>query len=156
MNNILQALLRWNRWGSAILDSKIIRDMTKNLVSYLETPEVLVLIGPRRAGKTTILFQLMDNLEKNGVSKDAMLHVNFEEPALGSQLNIDLLENIYHTYRTNIYPQGKAYLFFDEIQNIVNWERWVRSRSETEEVKIVVTGSSAHLMSRELGTLLTG
>lgn len=113
-------------------------------------------MGPRRAGKTTILFQLMDLLEKDGVKREAMLHVNFEDPAFSPKLNLDLLDEIYNTYRKQIFPEGKAYLFFDEIQNIDQWERWVRSRKDTEEIKIFITGSSSRLMSRELGTLLTG
>ena len=52
--------------------------------------------------------------------------------------------------------KGKAYLFLDEIQNIPEWEKWVRSRIKTEDIKIFVTGSSAKLMSRELASLLTG
>jgi predicted AAA+ superfamily ATPase len=53
-------------------------------------------------------------------------------------------------------PSGRCYLFLDEIQNIPQWEKWVRGRSETEDVKMVVTGSSSRLLSREAGTKLTG
>ena len=52
--------------------------------------------------------------------------------------------------------EGRAYLFLDELQQEPGWERWVRSRSETEDVENSVTGSSARLMSPELATLLTG
>lgn len=85
-----------------------------------------------------------------------MLHVNFEEPALATTLTLETLDAIYDEYRHKVFPKGKAYLFFDEIQNVPGWERWVRARNESEDIKIFLTGSSAHLMSRELGTVLTG
>jgi len=115
-----------------------------------------VLVGPRRAGKTTVLFQVMDALKITGVKPEAMLHVNFEEPAFSPKLGIALLEEIYNSYRENIFPEGKAYLFLDEIQNIDQWEHWVRARNDTENIKIFITGSSSRLMSGELGTLLAG
>lgn len=153
---LLDVLKRWNRWGEAKLAAGFARDITPHIVPFLESPEVVVLIGPRRAGKTTVMFQLMDLLGQKGVPSEAMLHVNFEEPALAPELSLDLLDEIYTAYRTALFPQGRVYLFLDEIQNVPQWERWVRSRNETEDVKIFITGSSSQLMSRELGTLLTG
>ena len=153
---MLDILARWNRWGTATLEGGFTREITQQLPAFLDSPEALVFIGPRRAGKTTVLFQIMDMLEKNGIDPKAMLHLNLEEPALTNQLNIELLEDIYHTFRTEIFPEGKAYIFLDEIQNVPQWERWVRVRNETENIKIFITGSSSKLLSRELGTLLTG
>ncbi|OGT28538.1 MAG: hypothetical protein A2624_00510 [Gammaproteobacteria bacterium RIFCSPHIGHO2_01_FULL_42_8] len=105
-------LSRWNRWGSATLSSGIARQITRNIYPVIHTKEIVVLIGMRRAGKTTILFQLMDHLESSGIPKEAMLHVNFEEPALAANLNTDFLDELYNDYRANIFPKGKAYLFF--------------------------------------------
>lgn len=153
---MLDVLSRWNRWGQAKLLGGKKRQIIDFLHPYFETPEVIALIGPRRAGKTTVLFQLMDTLETAGVSPKAMLHMNFEEPALYPDLNIKLLDKLYQSYRENIFPEGKAYLFFDEVQNIPEWERWIRARNESENIKCFITGSSSRLMSRELGSLLTG
>lgn len=72
------------------------------------------------------------------------------------QLTPQLLDKLYRIYREEVYPEGKAYIFLDEIQVVPEWERWVSSRNETENIKIWITGSSAKLMSRELATLLTG
>jgi len=110
----------------------------------------------RRVGKSTVLYQIMDLLEAEGIENKAMLHINFEEPALAPHLTLSFLDTLYDTYRSEIYPTGKAYLFLDEIQNILEWERWVRGRNETENIKIFITGSSSKLMSSELATLLTG
>ena len=153
---MLDALTRWNRWGNAALSGGYRRDVTTNIEPFLNTKEVVALVGLRRAGKTTVLYQVMDMLEAQGVPQEACFHMNFEEPALGAQLGVDLLDKLYRLYREEIYPTGTAYLFFDEIQNVPAWERWVRARNETEDIKIFITGSSAALMSRELGTVLTG
>lgn len=153
---MLEIIAKWNRWGTATLNSGIKRDVTSELDPFLDSPEIIVLMGPRRAGKTTILFQVMDKLESLGIPKEAMLHINFEEPALAPQLNLSLLDQLYESYREELYPEKKAYLFFDEIQNVPQWERWIRARNETENIKFFITGSSSQLMSRELGTLLTG
>jgi predicted AAA+ superfamily ATPase len=153
---MLDILTRWNRWGGAKVNAGIEREVTSRLIPFFHTPEVVVLIGPRRAGKTTVLFQVMDALEQTNIPQEAMLHVNLEEPALSPQLSIELLDKIYKTYREEIYPRGKAYLFLDEIQNVPHWEKWIRARNESENIKFFITGSSSQLMSKELGTLLTG
>lgn len=153
---MLYILNQWNRWGAAKLPGGYARDITSRIFPFIDTPEIVALSGLRRAGKTTVLHQLMDYLEQQHIPVEAMLHMNFEEPGLGPSLSIELLDTLYKTYREHIYPTGKAYLFFDEIQNVAGWERWVRARNESEDIKIFITGSSANLMSRELGTLLTG
>jgi predicted AAA+ superfamily ATPase len=153
---LLRILSQWNRWGEARLESGQPREVVDQLGPFLDTPEIVALIGPRRAGKTTVLFQIMDGLEAAGVTKAAMLHVNLEEPALGLELSTDLLERLYTVYRTEIFPEGQAWLFLDEVQRVDGWERWVRARNDTEDVRIFVTGSSSALMAPELATVLTG
>lgn len=156
MNVMLDILSRWNRWGSNPLESGILRQITAKIIPYIHTKEIIVLVGPRRSGKSTILYQVMDALEKNGIPPKAMLHLNFEEPKLIPLLNLKGLDDLYEAYREHIFPEGKAFLFLDEIQNVPDWERWLRARSQTEDIKIFVTGSSAKLMSSEIATLLTG
>jgi predicted AAA+ superfamily ATPase len=153
---LLDTLARWNRWGAAPLDAGWPRRVLRRLLPFLEGPEVLALVGPRRAGKTTVMFQILDALEQAGVDREACLHVNLEEPALASELGVDILERLYRRFRVELRPTGRVYLFLDEIQRVEGWERWVRARNESEDVKIFVTGSSATLMSREMATLLTG
>lgn len=153
---MLNILEKWNRWETNPLNSKVLRLYTSLIIPYIHTEEIITLIGPRRAGKSTTLYQLMDALEDEGIPQEAIFHMNFEEPNLSYKLNIETLDKVYECYREHIYPEGKAYLFLDEIQNIEEWERWVRTRNETENIKIFITGSSAKLMSREISTLLTG
>ena len=153
---MFDVLSKWNRWGSESLDGGIKRDMLENILPCVDTKDIVVLMGPRRAGKSVLMYQLMDALVAKGYPDEAMLHVNLEDPAFGLELSLELLDKLYDEYRARVYPSGKAFLFFDEIQNIPGWEKWVRARTKTEDVQIYVTGSSAHLMSRELATVLTG
>ena len=152
----LDTLLKWNRWGENPLNSGLPRQIITSINPFLHSEEIVALTGLRRSGKSTIMYQIMDRLVHQGIEQRAMLHINFEEPALAPLLKLSLLDELYDTYRAEIYPQGRAYLFLDEIQNLPEWERWVRARNETEDIKIFITGSSSQLLSRELGTLLTG
>ncbi|HXW52912.1 MAG TPA: ATP-binding protein [Myxococcota bacterium] len=153
---MLEQIARWNRWGGARLNSGLPREATNKILSFIERKEVIALLGARRCGKTTIMFQIMDELKVRNVPDEAILHINCEEPFFAPQLSTDLLDQIYKVFRQKIWPTGKAYVFVDEIQNVPQWERWVRARNESEDIKIFLTGSSSKLMSRELGTLLTG
>lgn len=153
---MIDLLARWNRWGTATLASGHARDLVPRLVPFLTTKDVIGLVGPRRAGKSTVLYQLMDALGAQGVAAEQMLHVNFEDPAFAPELGTELLDRVYTAFRDEVVDQRRAFLFFDEIQVVPGWERWVRARNESEDVKIFVTGSSAKLLSRELGTALTG
>jgi uncharacterized protein len=78
---MLDVLFRWNRWGKATLNGSIQREITQKLSPYLHTKDVVALLGPRRAGKTTVLYQIMDLLEQAEVKPEAMLHISLEEPA---------------------------------------------------------------------------
>ena len=151
-----EILYKWNLWGDWGPDYGQQRMITNEICAYLDEPEVITIIGPRRAGKSTVMYQMMQALEKQGVNRKSILHINFEEPALSPFLKLSVLDELYNDYRSKVFPEGKAYIFLDEIQNVAEWERWVRARNDTENIKIIITGSSSALLSRELGTLLTG
>ena len=154
---MLEVLAKWNRWGSGRLPGGITREITPLLLQKtLHRKEIIALIGMRRAGKSTILYQIMNALEARHLTPKACLHINLEEPKFAPHLTVTLLDELYDLYRKTVYPEGKAYLFIDEIQNVPGWERWVRARNETEEVKIFISGSSSKLLSQELATVLTG
>ena len=114
-------------------------------------------IGMRRTGKTYCLFQTMQRYLDQGVPKQAMLYLNFDDERL-LPLGASELGGINEAYY-RLFPEHRdrtCYFFFDEIQNIPGWETWVRRLLDTEPVQIVVTGSSAKLLSREIATTLRG
>ena len=154
--DLIDSLARWNLWGRWHLPVSFPRENTREICRYLDTPEIIALIGPRRAGKSTILYQIMSHLLDKGVEQKSILHVNFEEPALSPYLKLELLDQLYDVYRAKVFPKGLAYIFLDEIQNVPGWERWIRARNDTEDIKIFITGSSSALLSGELATALTG
>ncbi len=154
---LIEILTAYNGfWKSGAIESGIQRDILSTCLDHLDVKEVMVIMGVRRGGKSTLVAQIIDHLLTNGVNPASILRVNLEEPLFSPEYSPDLLEQIYRIYRERVYPQGKAWIFLDEIQNIPRWEAWVRGRSESEDVKLFVTGSSAQMLSREIGTKLTG
>ncbi|MFO7740373.1 MAG: ATP-binding protein [Desulfatiglandaceae bacterium] len=154
---LLEILVSYNRfWTTGHVEAGISRDLLLRCLSQVDTKEIVVLKGVRRCGKSTLLAQIMDALLGQGIQPRQLLRVNLEEPLFAPEASVELLEQIYRTWRERICPEGKGYLFLYEIQNISGWEGWVRGRSDTEDVKIFVTGSSAQMLSREIGTKLTG
>lgn len=106
--------------------------------------QIMIISGIRRSGKSTLMLQIMEKLNNKN------LYVNFESPKLyGFEMNdFSRLDNIIQENRVK-------YLFFDEIQIIDGWEIYLREKLD-EKYKIIVSGSNASLLSRELGTKLTG
>lgn len=113
------------------------------------------IIGPRRIGKTYEMFLLIKQIiEKNG--RDKTLYVNLERADLGV-LDYSDLASLLEVYYA-LFPQNKRetiWLFLDEIQNVNQWEKFVRTCLD-EEIKIFISGSSAKLLSKEIATALGG
>ena len=128
----------------------------RDLVVPLDTPKVITIYGARRTGKTYYLYQLINSLIPE-VGKERILFLNLEDERL---LPIDvkemtLLLDAYY----ELYPENRKkliYIFLDEIQVVDGWEVFVRRLEETKRFRIIITGSSAKLLSREIGTSLRG
>lgn len=114
--------------------------------------EVTILTGVRRSGKSTLMYQMIDDLLGAGVAPEQILFVNLED----TKLSRDSLEDIYSAYRENINPDKKAYVFLDEVHKRRRWESWVRNRYDNQNCKFVISGSCSHLLKKEYSTLLTG
>ena len=155
-NEILAILKDWNDWEGQ-QDIGILRN------SYLDRLEgliqgsnqVITITGARRAGKSYIMRQMGRRLSEKGVKKESILFVNFEDPRF-TALDTKLLTQIFDVYKGFLSPKETPYIFLDEVQEVKEWEKWVRMMHELQKAKIIVSGSNAHLLSRELGTLLTG
>ena len=105
----------------------------------------IILSGIRRCGKSTLLVQMMKKEEN-------FYYLNFEDPRLidFTIQDYEVLEEVFHQE----YGFHDLY-FFDEIQNLSGWEYYIRHLLDSEK-KVIITGSNASLLSRELGTKLTG
>ena len=123
----------------------------------LRIKRAISIIGPRRAGKTYTMFQLMKILLERGVGRDRMLYINFEDYRLEGINYIDLKKIVEIYYE--MYPENsrlKVWFFLDEIQNVGEWEKVVRNIMDRWNIQIFLSGSSSKLLSREIATQLRG
>ena len=115
---------------------------------------VKVLTGIRRSGKSVMLELIKKELRKMGVSDSNFFSYNFEDLALSSLCTAEALNS--EILRRRESTEGKVYLFFDEIQEVKEWEKVVNSLRVTIDCDIYITGSNAKLLSSELSTYLAG
>lgn len=123
-----------------------------------ELRKTYVFIGMRRSGKTWCLYQHMNSLLQEGIKIEQILYLNFSDDRLLNITGSDL-KNILDAYQ-ELYPQyiddPNVHFFFDEIQDVPNWENFVRRLLDTEKMSIYITGSSAKMLSKEISTSLGG
>ncbi|MEK7065083.1 MAG: ATP-binding protein [Patescibacteria group bacterium] len=154
-DEIYAILNDWNLWNHRLKTGVERPVYLRKLQSILPSGQVVVITGPRRSGKSFVMRQLAQNLVDSGVPANQILSVNFEDPRL-SPLDAGLLQEIFETYIEYMRPAGKPYIFLDEIQEVDQWEKWVRTMHELNKAVIVISGSNAKLLSTELSTVLTG
>ena len=111
-----------------------------------------VLVGLRRAGKSTMLYQVVRDLIAKGAEWNQIIYINFEDERL-SEFTLDDFNDILLV--KNMLTDKKAYFFFDEIQNISGWEKFARRLSD-EKVYVRITGSNARMLSHEISSTLGG
>jgi predicted AAA+ superfamily ATPase len=127
-------------------DSHVLREALPRVQEWLENKQIIIVTGLRRCGKSTFMKQIRELL------KEVDFCINFEDERLigftvqDFQALLEVFIELFGAQKT---------IYFDEIQNIEDWERFVR-RLHDEGYKIYITGSNAHLLSKELGTHLTG
>jgi len=154
---ILGVLKLWNPWEKEI-DYGILRNKYVDFIyKFMDNKEILLLKGIRRSGKTIIIKQLIKELIKKGIDKKQILYINLEDYNFANNLNVQLFAEIFTAYKNYSKNTKKSYIFIDEVQKVDGWERWIRTYYDREEnIKFILTGSSASLLSKELSTLLTG
>lgn len=127
----------------------------RNVNIDLDANKVIAIAGVRRSGKTHVMFQCINALLKRGVRSDNIFYVDFENERLIGLQATDL-DRLLIAHRELFNPEGTIYIFLDEIQNVENWEKWVRKIYDTMKYRIIISGSSSKLLSREIATSLAG
>ncbi len=118
------------------------------IMKYVDRRETIVIKGIRRSGKSTIMRQVISELEGKHC-----VFVNLDDYRFLEYKSIELLEKILQLSLGS----DRLYLFLDEIQTIPKFESWIRTHYDKEtNVKFVISGSNSSLISKDLGTLLTG
>lgn len=117
-----------------------------------------VCVGVRRCGKSTYMFQVIQSLIEKGIPRENILYLNFFDDRL-HDLQHDGMGFILEAYYS-LYPEKKnvekIYCFFDEIQVVPGWEPFIDRLMRTENCEVYITGSSAHLLSKEIATQMRG
>ena len=120
--------------------------------------KAFVCIGVRRCGKSTLMAQIMSELSSKGVSRKNILYLNFFDDRLDALKDgkLNLVTEAYFS----IYPEKKSkeriYFFFDELQEMSGWEKYVDRLLRTENCDVFISGSSAKLLSKEISTHMRG
>lgn len=123
------------------------------MMAYVDTPFVKILTGVRRCGKSTILKMIMETLQKErGVPMEQMVSYRFDSMEYEDMT----AKQMYQELKGRLCPNGRTYLFLDEVQEIKGWEKAVNSLASDFNVDIYVTGSNSRMMSSEISTYLTG
>lgn len=159
MDDRFLSLEKYNLWGGATPQVGFIRNSyTDKIFSYAGNRLVKVLVGQRRVGKSYLLRQLALRFIESGVDKRNIFFVNRELTDFDFLQTYKDLDGLFKLYKERVKPQGKVYLFIDEIQNIEGWERLVNSYSQdyVDEYELFISGSNSKLLSGELATLLSG
>ncbi len=146
------------QWEDKRFAQGVPRDCFQKLTEYLPLPHVISVTGVRRAGKSTLLKQLIHFLiDNHQINPKNILFLNLEHPYFAQYSNdVKYLEKIFEDYQKITNPKGKIYCFLDEIQFFSGWPIFVKAHYEQKNVKFVITGSNSFLMSHELLTLLSG
>ena len=145
-----------HEWEERELPALKPRDVEIN--HLLGMDHVIDIIGPRRSGKTYLMYLMISKLLEK-IDREAVLYINFENRIL-YPLTDKLLEGMLnYVYEKKLLEKhGRVFLFFDEIQNVPNWERWVRNVYDEHKgkIKIFISGSSSRLAGKDVSSLLTG
>ena len=120
---------------------------------FYDVDLIKVIIGIRRCGKSVVLLQIMDELKNKGINSSQIIYINFEDEDYSFIKND---KDLHEFVKSKIINDEKYYLFFDEIQNVENWEKAINSFKATKNVSIFVTGSNSDLLSGELATHIAG
>lgn len=147
---ILNAYNPW--WKKSQIPSDYLKEMKRT--AYFEAERIItnksvrrfiILSGARRVGKTTILYQLIQNLIQQNINEKNIIYLSLDNPIL----KFGTLDKIMDIYLNNIAPIGEIYIFFDEIQYAKEWNNWLKVfYDQNKNWNIIATGSASPLINR--------
>lgn len=141
------------------LKERIKREKFQDIIKYLDERQIITIVGLRRTGKTTLMFQMMEHLMEKGVMPKNILYFSFDELTSKSPETID--EIIQH-FASNISKSGmeskeRKYIFFDEIQKVENWQAVIKRYYDLKySLKFIVSGSESLLLRKKTKETMAG
>ncbi|MBS4066977.1 ATP-binding protein [Sulfurimonas sp. RIFOXYB12_FULL_35_9] len=144
--------------NQSIYGDFVSRESLDKAIKYLGTKEILALVGARRVGKSTLAKLLIHELLKSVEAKN-IFFINLEKPEfIPYKDDASYLGVIFDAYLKLANPnrEKKIYFFIDEVQIFQNWEIFVKSKYENSNIKFIITGSNASLLTSNYATVLTG
>lgn len=136
--------------------SETLEVFKRNLDLPVDTGKIITITGVRRCGKTFLLYDTIGKLLKMNIDKRKIIYINFEDERL--DLKTDEMDLILQSYR-ELYPDVKlrdVYFFFDEIQNMAGWEKFIRRVYDNYGKNIYLTGSNSKSLAMDIATALRG
>ena len=127
----------------------------QRIIPFIDKPLIKVIIGVRRSGKTVLLAQIRSHIVANGVAPEHIVELNFESFANSRYQDPHALYD-YVLQKSKEVSGKRLYLFFDEIQEVHNWQKIVNSLTVDIDCDIYITGSNSNLLSGELATYIAG
>lgn len=156
----MDELIRANYWWETgrVSDNHLEeyrRDIFPELAKDMWEKQICGIVGARRTGKTTLMYQLIHCLLEDGVEPERILMYSFDNPLMSDDVGI--IKKILEVHNEMYHVKGPRYVFLDEIQYVEDWSRWVKSfYDRNEEIKFVVSGSSGKLIYKNTSESLTG
>ncbi|MEM5844390.1 MAG: ATP-binding protein [Candidatus Aenigmatarchaeota archaeon] len=138
-----EVLLEWK-------EKELPQDIIERDLKVWINKHIVSLIGPRRAGKTYFMFQLIKELFEKNNSKDNVVYIDFTDPRVRKIGVSEFLKEVNSLFKNQVF------LFLDEIQELEEWPSFVRTLHNFQKYKIIISGSSSKLLSREISTELRG
>jgi predicted AAA+ superfamily ATPase len=151
VENIIKVLSAFNPWWKL---GSVTKDFAKpfkrfayyealKILTHPDIRRMVIISGARRTGKTTVLYQMIDNFLKHNVNPKQIIYISFDHPVL-KLCSVDEILDIFHS---NVYGDKDAYYFFDEIQYADRWDNWLKTIYDTQPLtKVVATGSASPVL----------
>lgn len=124
-----------------------------SLIRFRDKELIKVITGIRRCGKSTLLELFQDYLRSDGVTDEQIISINLED---GEYDDIETYKQLYRFVVKKLDSGKKSYVFLDEVQRVIDFQKAVDSLYVIKNCDVYITGSNAYLLSGELATLLSG
>lgn len=151
--NILRLLYSYNPWWrDGVLPKDYLKPFKRfawyeamRMLTHADLRRYVILSGARRVGKTTLLYQMIEELLKKEIPSKKILYLSYDHPLF----KFCTIDEIMSIFENNVLPEEEAYLFFDEIQYAKDWEMWLKVFYDTKPGwHIVATGSASPILSQ--------